>query len=185
MIELLEIYKEREDDETIDELEGCRSGQNTINPKRNRTGGIFCISTLSGFIIDIREYIHRETPTEITSDAVEAFTSLQSHRNYFERMEALGFDNMCNLQKKIHVSGRNDLLTPLQAYFWHQLKYRTFVDSFHISRHTCPLCHLNHPEGLCCLDSSLKKFQKIFKHNEKYNEKKKMKYTKINDEVKY
>lgn len=114
---------------------------------------------------------------------MKAFTSIQSHRNYFERMEALGFDNMCNLQRKIHISGKNDLLSSLQAYFWDALLHRTFVDSFHISRHICPLCKKNHPEGLCCFDSSLKKFEKIFKHNQKYKEKKKIAYTKINDEV--
>ena len=182
--ELLEIYKEREDDDEIDDLDGCRSGQNTINPKRNRTGGIFCISTLSGLIVDLREYVHRETPTEITSDAVTAFTTLPSHQKYFERMEALGFDNMCNLQKKIHVSGKNDLLTQRQAYFWSTLLYRTFVDSFHTSKHICPLCNKTHPDGLCCFDSNLTKFKKIFKNKEKYNEKKKIHYTKINDEVK-
>ena len=115
---------------------------------------------------------------------MEAFTLLESHRRYFERMEALGFDNMCNLQKKIHVSGRNGLLTEKQAYFWHELLYRTFVDSFHIFKHKCPLCNIHHPDGLCCFDSNLKKFENIFKHNQKYKEQKKMKYTKINDEVK-
>lgn len=101
-------------------------------------------------------------------------------------MEALGFDNMCNLQKKVHVSGKNDLLTQLQAYFWNEMLYRTFVDSFHIAKHVCPLCDKNHPEGLCCFDSNLKKFQNIFKKNQnnKDKEKKKMAYTKINDEVK-
>lgn len=190
MTELLEIFREREDDEAIDELKGCRSGENTIRPKRNKTGGIFCISTLSGFIVDLKEYIHRETPTEITSDAVDAFTRTESAIAYFERMEALGFDNMCNLQNKVQNAGKNDLLTDKQAYFWTSMLYRLFVDSFHIFRHVCPLCSITHPSGLCCFDSKLKKFEKVFQHEQKKYKsqnlsKKKNGYTKINDEVKY
>lgn len=59
-IELKKLQDERDNDEAIDAMEGCRSGENTIQPDRSRTGGIFIISTLSGFIIKLKEYIHRE-----------------------------------------------------------------------------------------------------------------------------
>ena len=175
---------ERRYDSVIDELNGCRSGENTIRPFRNRTGGIFCISTLSGFIVRLNEYIHRETPTEVTQDAVKAFTLLPSHQKYFERLEALGYDNMCNLQATVHVAGERRTLNQLQQFFWCEMRFRSFVDSFHIKKHICRLCSLSHDEKICCLNSKLEKFKKIFQHEKSRNYKKKEKYTKVNDEVK-
>ena len=182
-IELKEIQNERMNEEAIDNLEGCRSGQNTIKPKRNRSGGIFMITTLTGLIVELKEYIHAETPTEVIKDAVEAFSSSRSHINYFERLEALGYDNMCNLQKRIHSLGRKGHLTELQAYFWTELLHRTFVDSFHIAKHKCELCSVNHPKKTCCLDGNLTKFKEIRVNYDKKNKQKRY-YTKINDEVK-
>ena len=175
----------RDNDEAIDALEGCRSGANTIKPDRNRTGGIFIISTLSGFIIELKEYIHRETPTEVTSDAVNAFTLLQSHRNYFERLESIGYDNMCNLQKKIHKSGKNGELSEMEAFFWTELLYRTFVDSFHIAKHKCPLCDIKHEAGICCFNTKLPKFKDIFTEYvyNTYEKSKRFLFTKVKDEV--
>ena len=149
------------------------------------TGGIFIISTLTGFIIDLKEYIHRETSTEVMMDAVRAFMSLPSHINYFERLEALGYDNMCNLQGTIHNTGKKGMLNDKEAFFWTEMLYRTFVDSFHIAKHICRLCSIKHPDGTCCFDATLPKFKKIFKkiHTEEYA-RNKVHYTKINDEVK-
>lgn len=180
-----DLQNERENDEAIDELEGCRSGANTIKPKRERTGGIFCISTLSGFIIYLKEYIHRETPTEVISDAVKAFSELGSNINYFERLEALGYDNMCNLQARIHNAGKNDEMNDKEAYFWSELYYRTFVDGFHMKTHKCELCDKDHEKGICCFDTTLPKFKEIMTEYENYCKEKRMKYTKINDEVKF
>lgn len=181
-----ELQDERDNDEVIDNLHGCRSGVNTIKPERGKTGGIFIISTLSGFIIELKEYIHRETSTEVITDTPKAFTTLQSHINYFERLEALGYDNMCNLQTRVHNLGRQSNLSDLEAFFWDDLRSRTFVDRFHIAGHNCPLCSKDHEKCLCCFDISLPKFKEIFATKEftKYMKSKTFKYCKINDEVK-
>ena len=84
---MVELQNERDDDELIDNLGGCRSGANTIKPQRDRSGGIFIISTLSGFILMLKEYIHRETSTEVIGDAAKAFSSCDSQINNFERMK--------------------------------------------------------------------------------------------------
>ena len=182
----MELERQRYSDDAIDELKGCRSGANTIQPKRDRTGGMFLISTCSGFIVFGKEYIHRETPTEVTTDAVKAFTTTDSCRNYFERLEALGYDNMCSLQRTIHVFGSKDALTPIQSYFWSEFRDRTFVDSFHLAKHICPLCNKSDDKGIHCFDSSLPKFESIFNEYNKFckSKGKRMKYTKVNDEVK-
>ena len=180
----MELQNERDDDDVIDSLGGCRKGSNTIKPKRDRTGGLFIISTLSGFIVSLKEYIHRETSTEVLRDVPEAFISCPSHQKYFERMEALGYDNMCNLQNRIHNLGKQGCLSDTQAYVWSELRTCTFVDSFHLAKHTCPLCSTKHPDGnFCCFDTKLPKFKEICKNIENYQKNKKY-YTKINDEVK-
>jgi hypothetical protein len=183
----LQIYQEREDDEVIDDLNGCRSGANTIRPGKHKTGGLFCVSTLTGFIVYCKEYVHRETPTEVAQDAVTAFTTLESNRNYFERMEALGFDNMCNLQRTVKAGITRNSLTRIQKYFWDVMKIRLFVDSFHLATHVCPLCDINHEDGTCIFDTKLKKFENIFDHKYqiKYRKNKKHKHTGVNDEVKF
>ena len=147
---------------------------------------MFIISTCSGFIIYGTEYIHRETPTEVTISAVKAFTTLQSNMNYFERLEALGYDNMCSLQATIHANGRKGNFDSLQAYFWSQLADRTFVDRFHLETHTCELCDINHAKGTCCFDTSLPKFKYIFPKEEftNYMKSKRRKDAVVNDEVK-
>ena len=147
---------------------------------------MFIISTCSGFIIYGTEYIHRETPTEVTIDAVKAFTTLQSNRNYFERLEALGYDNMCNLQATIHSNGRKGHFDSLQAFFWSELADRSFVDGFHLKTHDCELCDINHENGTCCFDTSLDKFKSIFPKEEfgNYMKSKRNTDTVVNDEVK-
>ena len=147
---------------------------------------MFIVSTCSGFIIYGTEYIHRETPTEVTISAVKAFTAVESNKRYFERLEALGYDNMCNLMRKIHISGREGRLDSLQSFFWSELVNRVFVDGFHLSNHTCPLCDKTRQEGTCFLDTSLPKFDIIFPKQkfEKYMKSKNFKDTRVNDEVK-
>lgn len=130
--------------------------------------------------------MHRETPTEITQDAVTAFTTLESHKNYFKRLEALGFDNMCNLQKTVHATAKRDGLTQIQKYFWNEMKHRSFVDSFHLKKHKCSLCDRTHEDGECIFDAKLPKYKHVFDHErqEQYKSKKNIKYTRVNDEVK-
>lgn len=99
-------------------------------------------------------------------------------------MEALGYDNMCNLQTRLHNLGKQGNLTNVQAFFWDQLRYRTFVDSFHIAKHKCKLCSIQHEEKICCFDANLTKFKEIFaKYIFDTYLKSKRYYTKINDEV--
>ena len=178
------ILNERNNDEVIDELDACRSGANTIKPTKHRTGGILCCSTGSGFIVHLTENVHRETPTEVLIETVDAFTTKPSHIDYLERMEAIGYDNMCGLLSRIYSLGTKKLLTPEQAYFWHEMKCRAFVDSFHISTHKCKLCQKD--SNFCVLHPKLPKFKKVLLHenNTNYRSKKREKNTRVNDEVK-
>lgn len=184
---LLEIFQQRLHDDIIDDINACRSGANTIPPIKNKSGGLFIISTLTGFIIFSKEYNHREIPTEVAIDTVTAFTKNESNINYFERMEALGYDNMCGLLKTTFKALRDGRLSEIQQYFWNEMSVRCFVDSFHMQTHGCELCSEDHPKSAVCLKSSLSKFKDIFKHKQQdeiNTNKKKTKHTLINDEVK-
>ena len=179
------ILKEREDDDVIDKLESCRSGKNTIKPVGNRTGGILCISTCSGFIINLKEYAHRETCTEVCIDVVETFIGLgkQSHIDYFERMDSIGYDHMCGLCKRIISMGKQGLLTSDQIFFWTKMMAAAFSDGFHIQKHICELCHMKYTETVI-LNGECKKFDNIFRNPQYLKmEKKKNTYTKVNDEI--
>ena len=179
------ILDERNNDEVIDELNGCRSGANTTRPLQHKTGGILCCSTASGFIVHLTENVHRETPTEVLIETVDAFTTKSSHIDYFERMEAIGYDNMCSLLSRIYSLGTKELLTKEQAYFWHEMRCRAFVDSFHISTHQCKLCKQD--STYCTLHPKLPKFKNVllYEANTNYRSKKREKNTRVNDEVKY
>ena len=179
------ILDERNNDDVIDKLDGCRSGANTIRPSQHRTGGILCCSTVSGFIVHLTENVHRETPTEVLIETVDAFTTKPSHIDYLERMEGIGYDNMCNLLSRIYSLGTKELLTHEQAYFWHEMRCRAFVDSFHISTHKCKLCQKD--SNYCTLHPHLPKFQNVlmYESTKNYRSKKREKNTRVNDEVKY
>ena len=154
---------------------------------KNKSGGLFVISTLTGFIIYSKEYNHREIPKEVSIDVVDAFTNLNSSINYFERMEALGYDNMCGLLRTTYKALREGRLSEIQEYFWNEMGVRAFVDRFHLKTHGCELCSSNHEKSAVCLKSSLPKFEHIFKqkHKDEINtNNKETKHTLINDEVK-
>ena len=168
------IVQERNDDIAIDSLKACRSGKNTIKPQQGRSGGICSWMTLSGFCIELKEYIHRETPTEIILDTVTALTKGPARIQYFQRMESLGYDSMCNLIKRVLKLARRGLLSKEVSHFWSQMLLRTFSDKFHVAKHVCPLCALS--SGNCLLNPALPKFKEVFKTNEE---------AKINDEVKF
>ena len=150
---------------------------------KNKSGGLFVISTLTGFIVYAKEYTHREIPKEVSMDVVEAFTKKDSNINYFERMEALGYDNMCSLLKTVYKSLRDGKLSELEEFFWNEMGVRAFVDNWHMKNHRCELCSKDHEYTAECLNSKLPKFKKIFRHDKQYKEKKKQRDTLINDEV--
>ena len=102
-------------------------------------------------------------------------------------MEALGYDNMCSLLKTTYVALKEGRLSEIQEYFWNEMGVRAFVDSFHIKTHCCELCNKEHKKAAMCLNSSLPKFENIFKRNGSHPinvDHKKTKHTLINDEVK-
>ena len=158
------VLDERSNDESIDSLEGCRSGKNTTNPLRHRSGGLLTILTGSGFIVHLTENVHRETPTEVIIETVKAHTKKESHIEYFERCEAVACDNMCNLLERVYSLGKQGLLTNNQIYFWNEMKCRSCVDRFHISTHKCKLCSIE--SEFCVLHPKLKKFREVLRQKE-------------------
>ena len=167
-----QIIEERQNDIVIDQLKGCRSGKNTVKPVKERSGGVCAWMTLSGFLIFIKEYIHRETSTEVILDTYEALTRCSARQQYYERLECLGYDAMCNLLGRLLNIANKGWLTPKQSEFWHHLLDRLYCDKFHVSNHKCKYCHIRSKK--CLLNPKLSKFKKTFPEDDQ---------NKINDEV--
>ena len=81
---------ERDDDKYFDELAGCRKGKNAPKPDTGYTGGVNGWFTTNGFILQIKENIRRETPTEIIIDTFKLFTASVHAILFYQIMSLFG-----------------------------------------------------------------------------------------------
>ena len=135
------INKEREDNEHIDRLAGCRKGGNIPIPWAIYTGGITNIMTCSGFILSMYENIDRETPTEICQQLYDCMTSSDDRIKYYCHMEGFGYDMVCNIYQTTNKLKKEQILDcNMTKFYSDEFMEIWFVDRLHVIKHTCNLC---------------------------------------------
>lgn len=150
------------DDISSNTEKGCRKESNIIPAASAQTKGINGWFTCSGFCIKLREEIYKETATQIVIETAKAFTCHSSIRKYFDRLTAIGYDMMCNVNSTFRSLFTNNLLNANENKFWLELQHRLFIDIWHICTHKNRLCQQNHQTGI--FHPKLDKFRNIL-HN--------------------
>lgn len=141
---------------------GCRKESNIIPAASAQTKGVNGWFTCSGFCIKLREEIYKETATQIVIETAKAFTCHSSIRKYFDRLTAIGYDMMCNVNSTFRSLFKNNSLNESENKFWLQLQDRSFIDIWHISTHKNNLCQPDQKTGI--FHPKLKKFRNVL-HN--------------------
>ena len=148
----------------LNTIPGCRKAKNISWSNRRRTNGINGWMTCSGFIIRLREELIRETPTSVILDTADAFTCNPTITNYFNRLEAAGYDMVCRLYNTVNKLFEAGTLTIKQHNFWCYILDRIFIDIWHVATHTDKMCIKNVDTGI--FHPLLNKFKHIlFKQN--------------------
>ena len=139
-----EWLAECDNDEFYNNVKGCRSGSNAALPSAGMSGGVCSFMTLSGFMLAIQPNLYRETPTQVILDLFKCLTQNKATIKYFNIMEAMGWDMMCNILGRLLKLMSKELLSADMLKFWSDdILSRLFVDRFHIAKHVCELCSLH------------------------------------------
>lgn len=136
-------------DNTLDV--GCRKEEKYITPPKRVSGGVISVMNHLGFYVDIKQVIHRETPSGIILLFISLISSSGAMRKYFECVNAIGWDIICAIYLT-SITIINDgavshfgvcILVALMAFF--------HLDGFHASTHKLWLCQkiggLFHPKS--------------------------------------
>ena len=165
------VEQEREQEETWNDLDGCRRGHHAFNDDDDalyqRTGGLQSWMTHDNFIISLTENKNRETPTEVIIGLITMLLSSRTLIAYTERIAGIGYDMMCNLYARARTLITNSLLEPLHSSLIIKFLQHLFIDKWHVKPHKNALCQ-NDEGGL--FHPYLPKFKNILYGNVKTND---------------
>lgn len=153
------MIAEQTDDNYIEDIDACRSAEDTMIPPHAVTGGLLAFYTMTGTMLILREIVHRETNTAILLIFMSQWEYGDLFVDYFSRITAFGFDVACGLWLRIISLSVSGLLTLRQIWFWMLLMPHFFIDRMHIKGHKKSLC--NKANSDCLFDSGLPKFRNI------------------------
>ena len=155
------LSDEQENKEHIDDMDGCRSGENTIKTKTIRSGGTMATMLCSGFIMNISSFLRTEGPTEVLIRIVKTIIG-SCHCNEFvcHIVTMLGYDMMCNMISTLLGQRLDDLFyeenKDVQLIHYIFINFglnRLFIDKFHSKSHKLAACNthegvlnLHHPK---------------------------------------
>ena len=146
---------------------GCRKKQNMKTTTATSTNGLNALFTTTQFCIELREELYTESPTKIIFSIAKALTRNQTGIKYYQRIEALGYDFMCNIYKTLRSLYSAKKLSERERKFWLPLMDRLFIDLFHVRNHKNPICIHNPNTGI--LNPKLDKFNSILITDRKSN----------------
>lgn len=146
---------------------GCRKKQNMKTTTATSTHGLNALFTTTRFCIELREEVYTESPTKIIFSIAKALTRNQTGIKYYQRIEALGYDFMCNIYKTLRSLYSAKKLSERERKFWLPLMDRLFIDLFHVRNHKNPICIHNPDTGI--LNPKLDKFNSILITDSKSN----------------
>ena len=146
--------------ELIENVKGCRKKEYIKCAASKQTKGLNALFTCSGFCISLREEVYIESQTKVILDIPSVLTSSDVAIEYFNRIEAIGYDFMCKLWYSLKNYFRYEKLPDSVNKVWLSLLSRLFIDRFHITTHKDKACQEKGGTGF--LHPSLPKFKNIF-----------------------
>lgn len=113
-----EIMKmeQQTNEETIDDIGGCREGKNMIKNKTKRSGGLLTIQACNGIIFKLIPVLRTESPTLILQKFMECAYDDESLKKYFEHcVVVIGWDMMCNIMRTLLSERMKSFLFPSET----------------------------------------------------------------------
>ena len=161
-VKLLQL--EQESEQEINDIKGCRSGENTVQLRKRRTGGTMVLMTASGFVLSLSPILRTESPTEVLLRIVRTVWMGEDYLEMFCRFcTNIGYDMMCNMLKRLlgfkMLDMFNEGVKDVQFMCYVFLAFglhRLFIDRFHSSKHKMKAC--------CETDGVLNYYNIKFKH---------------------
>lgn len=139
---------QQESEEAIDDLNGCRKGENTVKTPSLRTGGTILFMTCSNFICSLTPILRTESPTEVLLRLVATIWSTPEAMKYFKRFcISVGYDMWCNMLKtmlgakmvRMFWEGVEDAQLILFVFTEFGL-HRVHIDAYHCQFHKEDTC---------------------------------------------
>lgn len=164
------MFLEQVDEEEIDNLEGCRKGENMVKHKSTRSGGLIVFMTCIGFILGLKPVLRTESPTFIFQTLCALIYNDSRINEYFSRcIVVFGWDMMCKLMGRLLGKKFRHLLFNEKSEIDEVIKiyylmvtfglHRLFIDKMHSNSHKNDECKLS--EGI--FNVWHEKFKNIFK----------------------
>lgn len=168
-------WQEQKNEGVIDDLGGCRKGENMIKHKTRRSGGLVAWHTEDGKILLMTTILRTESPTWILQMMSDLLFNDEYLKQYFSRCAAaFGWDMMCNIMKRLlgqkmrsflfhseeneKPQSEEEIIKIFYIFITFGL-HRLFIDFYHAQFHTRDECKCK--DGV--FHVSNKKFKEVFK----------------------